>query len=243
VAFLEQGLALLGELAETRETLSEALNIRISLGSALVAVKGSGSSEVEAFYTRAHELVERLGDSSRLFPVLWGLWYASYGRGRYAEARERGERLLEAAQRGDDTGQLVEAHHALWPALSSMGQATASVFHAERGLALYNRERHAAQAFLYGGHDPGVCCRYHLALGRWLLGYPDRSLDVLRDAAHLAEELRHPLTTMITLWFSTWVYYQRGRKQTRQAAPIGCSRAPRSMASPGGPILRSCCLA
>jgi hypothetical protein len=79
----------------------------------------------------------------------------------------------------------------------------------ERGIALYDRNLHASQASLYGGHDAGACCRYRLALNLWALGYPDRSLNALVDALHLADELNHPMTRVITLWHAAWVYYQR----------------------------------
>jgi len=217
VGLLEQALALLRDLPETAETMDETLDTRIALGPALAAWKGAGSAEVEASYLHAHDLVERLGNGARLFPVLWGLWFANYNRGRYAAARELGQRLLETAQKGDDTVQLVEAHHALWPTLSAMGQAAAAIIHAERGVALYDRERHASQAFLYGGPDPGACCRYMLAFNRWLLGYADRSLSVLHEALRLADELKHPLTSVITFWHAAWVYYHRGERAAAAA--------------------------
>jgi predicted ATPase len=107
----------------------------------------------------------------------------------------------------------VEAHHALWPTLSAMGQPTAAVVHMERGLALYDRDRHASQTFLYGGHDPGACCRYHLGITYWLLGRPDQALRAARDALRLAGELNHPLTVTIATWFGAWVQYQRGERE------------------------------
>jgi tetratricopeptide (TPR) repeat protein len=84
----------------------------------------------------------------------------------------------------------------------------------ERGIALYQREHHAGQAFLYAGHDPGACCRYQLGAARWLLGYPDRAAAVARDALRLAEDLKHPMTVTTTLWFVSWVQYQRGEHDT-----------------------------
>jgi class 3 adenylate cyclase/predicted ATPase len=218
VGFFEQALTFLEELPQTREVLAEALDTRIALGPALIAMKGTGASEVESSYLRALALVDRLGDASRRFPALWGLWYVNYNRGKYATAREAGERLLDDARRGDDTGRLLEAHHALWATLSAMGQPTAAAVHMERGIALYDRGQHAAQAFLYGGHDPGACCRYHLALTRWLLGHPDRALAALHEALRLAEELKHPLTSTITLWFAAWVYHHRGEREATAAS-------------------------
>ena len=218
VGFFEQALALLETLPPVTETLTTALDTRIALGPALIAAKGSPAPEVEALYRRAHELIERLGDESRAFPVLWGLWYASYSRARYPAARETGERLLEASRSGADTGQLLEAHHALWATLTAMGEPTAAVAHAERGIALYDREWHASQTFLYGGHDPGACCRYQLALNQWVLGYPARALATIHEVLRLVEELEHPLTTAIALGFATWVYHQRGDREATVAA-------------------------
>jgi predicted ATPase len=205
-------------LPETPEVLAEAVETRIALAPALIALEGAGSAKVEASYLNARKLVDRLGDACRLFPVLWGLWFVDYSRGRYAAARETAQRLLQAAQSGDDTGRLLEAHHALWPTLSAIGQPAAAGPHLEEGLALYDRTRHASAAFLYAGHDPGVCCRYYLALTRWLLGYPDRAVDALRDALRLAAELRHPLTTVNALWFDAWIHAQRGERDIAAAS-------------------------
>ena len=129
-----------------------------------------------------------------------------------AAAREAGESLLEIARAGDDAGRLVEAHHTLWPTLVSMGELRAALPHMERGIALYEPERHAGYSAFYGGHDPGACCRYYLALDQWLLGYPDQALATVQDAMRLAEALRHPLTSVHALWFLTLVRYLRGER-------------------------------
>jgi tetratricopeptide (TPR) repeat protein len=99
-----------------------------------------------------------------------------------------------------------------------MGQPAAAVSHAECGIALYDRDRHASHSSLYGGHDPGACCRYHLAVNRWLLGYPDQALATIHEACRLAEELGHPMTTVITHWFLAWVHYQRGEREAAAEA-------------------------
>jgi len=228
IGFLETALTLVADLPETPATLSDALDIRIALGPALIALHGAGAEEVEASYTHALELVDRLGDPRRRFPVLWNLWFVAYGRGQYRVAQERGERLLEDAKTGDDSGRLLEAHHALWATATAMGSPLVGAAHAERGLALYDRERHASQALLYGGHDPGVCALYQFAANQWLLGYPDRSLTSVRDAQRLAAQLNHPLTTTNALFFAAWVHFQRGDHEaaariTRQVVEIGGS--------------------
>ncbi|MBI2553085.1 MAG: AAA family ATPase, partial [Candidatus Rokubacteria bacterium] len=208
--FFEQALKVLGELPESRDTLAEALEIRIALGPALIAIKGANAPEVEASYLHARELCDRLEDTSRLFPVLWGLWYASYSQGRYRNSQEIGERLLSVAREGRDSALLVEAHHTLWATLVGMGNAVAAQAHLKQGLVLYDRQQHRSLAFLYGAHDPGVCCRNVSAMASWQLGYPDQALKSMLEALSLARELSHPLTTVIALYFAAWVLYHLG---------------------------------
>ncbi len=213
VAYFQEALALLDELPQTTQMLTEALEIRMALGPALIVVKGAPSPEVEQLYLRALELVDQLGANTHRFPTLWGLWFVNYTRGEYLVALEAGERLLETARNGDDDGQLLEAHHSLWPTLVGMGRPLQAISHFEQGLALYDRERHGSIALLYAGHDPGACCRWHLGMTHWLLGYPDRALGNVQDACRLAEELKHPMTTVIALWFTAWVHCQRGERE------------------------------
>jgi DNA-binding winged helix-turn-helix (wHTH) protein/tetratricopeptide (TPR) repeat protein len=217
VAHLTRALTLLRDLPESRASLGEALEIHLALSPALIALNGAGSKEVEASYLAARDVVDRLGDESRRFAVQWGLWFVNYSRGHHAAAREAGEQLLAAAERRDDPEQLLEAHHTLWPTLSAMGQPGVALGYIERGLTLFERERHATRSVLYGGHDPDVCCRYYLGLTRWLLGYPDGALDALQDALRLVEVRRHPLTTVNALWFKAWVHHQRGERHASAA--------------------------
>jgi tetratricopeptide (TPR) repeat protein len=216
-AHLTRALTLLRDFPETPASLGEALEIHLALSPALIALKGAGSVEVEASYLAARTLVDRLGDEARRFAVLWGLWFVSYSRGHHAAARAAGEQLMAAAERRDDPEQLLEAHHTLWPTLSAMGQPGAALGHIERGLTLFERERHATRPVLYGGHDPDVCCRYYLGLTRWLLGYPDGALDAMQDALRLVEVRRHPLTTVNALWFKAWLHHQRGERNASAA--------------------------
>src|SRR5439155_23550569 len=173
---------------------------------------GPTAPVVEESYLKALVLVDRLDDASRRFLVLWGLWYIRFTSGDYAPAVEAGERLLAVAGHGDDTSRLVEAHHSLWPTLVSMGEPARALPHMERGIALYDPAQHASFIRLYGGHDPGVCCRYYLGLAQWLLGSPDQALATVHDAVRLAESLKHPLSTVIALWFVAVIQYERGER-------------------------------
>jgi class 3 adenylate cyclase/tetratricopeptide (TPR) repeat protein len=210
IGLFERALSALAHLAEKPETLREGIEIRVELGPVLIAVKGASASEVETVYAEARELCDRLQETSRLFPVLWGLWYVNFSRGRFQAARELGEGLIGVAQRRNDPALLLEAHHTLWPTLAHMGELLLAQPHLQQGLALYDPRQHRSHVSLYGGHDPGVCCRYYLAMTLWGLGYPDQALTRIREAATLAQELTHPLTTALAVFFAAWLHLQRG---------------------------------
>jgi len=207
IEYFEQALEAVGHLPETASTLEDALDIRIALGPALIALLGGPAAQVEASYRHADDLCDRLNDTSRRFPVLWGLWYAAFAQGRYPTARELGERLLALASGGQDSGQLLEAHHALWATFNAMGRPAVTLTHLQQGQALYDRQQHDQHALAYGGHDAGACCHGNLGLTWWLLGYPDKALGHIRFAASLAAQLSQTLTTVITLGYGALVYW------------------------------------
>jgi predicted ATPase len=80
-------------------------------------------------------------------------------RAEFQAARELGEELLVLAQRYQDRDFLLQAHHALWTTLILLGEFTLARAHLQQGMFLYDPQQHRSHAFLYGGHDPGVCCR------------------------------------------------------------------------------------
>jgi predicted ATPase len=215
-AYFQHSLDGLEHLPQSREILEKAIDIRVDLGPALMATKGNGAPEVEETYTKARELCVRVGETLKLFPVLWGLSRMYNHRGDLQVARDLGEQLLAMARRVQDPTLLLEAHHTLWAILASLGELSAAQMHAQQGIVSYNKEQHRHLAFLYGGHDPGVCCRTHAARQLWLLGYPDQALRRSQEALALARELAHAFSLALSLLWEAWVYQQRGETQTAQ---------------------------
>jgi predicted ATPase len=187
------------------------LRLLLALGPALQQVRGFGSAEVETTYTRARQLCEQVGEPAELFQALWGLWlYTVGGKARFNEGRRIAEDLGDLAEREGDPALLLEARHALSPSTLWVGEPAAARQHAERGIALYDQERHRSLAFLYGGHDPGVCCHMHSALALWMLGYPRAALDRGRRGVTLARNLAQPMTIANALPFLGVLQLLRG---------------------------------
>jgi len=213
ISHLTTGLKLLQTLPDTPERAQQELTLQIAVGTALMATKGFAAPEVERVYARALELCRQVGDTPQLFPALWGSWGFYNVRGELQTARELAARLLSLAQSAQDAALLLEAHHALWVTSWFCGELTAARTHSEQGIALYDRQQHHSLTLLYGGHDPGVCCRNGGTLVLWLLGYPDQAYTRSQEALALARELSHPSSLAEALTDTTWFFQFRREEQ------------------------------
>ncbi|HEV8635609.1 MAG TPA: hypothetical protein VG370_15395 [Chloroflexota bacterium] len=213
VAQLTRALELLGSQPAGAERTLREIELRIALGSPLMAVRGRGAPEVEEVYTRAQALCEQVGEVPQLFPAVWGLFLFRRSRGEISAALDLGERLLALAQRGDDPGLLLEAHHAVWATRFAHGDLIGARDHALQGIALYDADRHATLAAIYGNHDAGVCGHSHGAWALALLGDVDAAVGHTRDAIALARRLEHGFSEAHALLYAARVHQLRGEPQ------------------------------
>jgi hypothetical protein len=93
-----RGLELLKTLPDTVERTRQELALHMALGTPLIATKGYSAPEVEHVYLRARDLSGCLGDTSRLFSVLGGLYAVYYGRAKFQTALQLAEQMLTLAQ-------------------------------------------------------------------------------------------------------------------------------------------------
>jgi predicted ATPase len=96
-----------------------------------------------------------------------------------------------------------------------LGEFEAAWDHANEGIRLYDLEKHRSHAFVYGGHDPGVCCRSFGSHARWLLGYPAQADALVHDAFAAAEARRHPLS--MTQARCSWAVHAQLRREPEKA--------------------------
>jgi predicted ATPase len=194
-------LELLTQLPDTRERAQKELALRIALGIPLQATKGIGSKEVGEVYSRAQELIQQVGETPQLFPVLRGLWLFHHVRADLPTAYDIGQQLLRLAEGESDTALRLEAHEALGLTSLSRARFLSARDHFERGLALYDKHQHRSHAYHYG-QDPGVACLRNLANVLWQLGYPDQAQKRNQESLSLARELAHPPTLAYALFSS-----------------------------------------
>ncbi|MBV8088261.1 MAG: hypothetical protein JO139_01570, partial [Alphaproteobacteria bacterium] len=142
IAHLQRGLSLLAIQPETPERDAREIELQLALGSSSVVAVGNDSQEVTDAYRRACELAERLGDDRQLFEALFGSWANNQGAGRVRAALADLPRLSGVADRVNDDGPRLQAHHAAWTTLRSTGALIDALRHTELGRALYDPERH-----------------------------------------------------------------------------------------------------
>lgn len=212
---LQQALALLTTQPETPARAQQELALQLALGGALVATRGWAAPEVEQTYAQARELCQQVGETTQLFPVLWGLWRFYLARKGVETGLELAHQLFDLAQRAQAPALLLQAHLALGNTLFCHGEFPPARTHLEQGLACYNATQHRHHGRLYG-EDPGVFCLARGAQVLWLLGYPDRALQQSQAAITLAQEQSHPLSLALALGLSASIHWKRREGKATQ---------------------------
>ena len=205
-----RALTLLDTLPASTERDQREIALRTAMGSVLMQMRGWGAPEVEETYGRARALCEKHGDSRQLFPTLWNLWVFHTTHGRLHTARTLAERLSRLACASTDPESLLQAHHANWTTLFSLGDLRGTLLHADMGLRLYQPERSGPNALEYGGHNCAVCSRSFRARALALAGRGDEAVQVIDEAVAHARELAHPFTLALCLIHAAAVHLERG---------------------------------
>ena len=211
IAHLTTGLDLLAGLPAGPERAGVELQFRLALGPAYMAIKGYAAPEVEACYQRARELCRELGDTPQLAPVLHGLWSYYIVRAQHTSALALGEQVLQLGAATNDDGLLLEGNLAVGWSHYFLGELEQARQQLERVLEQYDHDRHSAHAFIYG-NNPATSAQGALALGLWLLGYPDQSLRHSQENLATLRSLvkHHPYSVAFDLTVAAILCQWRG---------------------------------
>jgi hypothetical protein len=156
-------------------------------------------------YQRARQLAERLGDDYARFAAVWGMWLSGAGQDRDKLLDD----MFQTAERLDDDGLLLQAHHSAWATRIWRGELVYCHDHVRKGLGLYSQEKHRDHALLYGGHDPAVCGKGQGGILLWLLGYPDQAAQSAQEGMALANALGHMPSLAHSVWFAGCIHLMR----------------------------------
>jgi predicted ATPase len=227
IGHLRRGLAVLQGSPGMQGRNESELELRIALGTALIAAKGYAVQEVEENYVRALELGQHLDDKAKVFAATRGLWVCHFIRGDLKRAHKLSAGLLRLARRealnqrsspAQLTGYLIEAHRAIAMTMLYRGRFVTAQHHLQRFTSLYSPELHGALTATHGIH-PGVVSLSYRGYLLWFLGRPDAARLYSQQAISEAENLRHPFTLSFALAFGAYVcQYLRDVEGTRDYA-------------------------
>ena len=210
-----RGLQVLATLPETPERDLQELNLRLTLGVSVMAIRGFAAAEVEEVYTRALELCARQAVSQQAFRVRWLLGLFRYFRAELHAAFAIAEQLLELARELADPFVTIEAHRACGVTLVDLGRFEEAMTHLDTVTGLYESGPPIGHIAL-AGQDPKVIAECYAARAHWALGEPDRALARVERAVSFAHELSHGETLVIASYFAAHIHQLRGEASSTQ---------------------------
>ena len=209
LAHLRKALELIPTLPDSPERARGELDLQLALGVAAQVIKGWYAEEVGEAYRRARELCGQLGEDTRFFWVLFGLWGYHLVRGEYRISRTLTGEMIELTRGLRDNEISIVATWASGPTQFLMGDFVDAHASLEQCTSLYDRQRHRTLA-LRIGQDPYMSAMSWDAMTLWLLGYPDQAERRAQESLAFARELRHPFTLAFCLTGFGFYHWLRG---------------------------------
>jgi len=191
VAQFQKGLDQLELLPDTPDRQRQELELRTSLGAALMVVRGFAAPETGQVYGRARQLWEQLGSPAEFLHVPRGQALYHNMRGEIYLAQRLDTDLLRLSRQRNDSAGLVLGHLCAGQTQMYAGQFGSSRSHLEELLATYDPDSHRSlvhQAAQY----PHVNARAHLGIVLFCLGFPQQALAQGNEAIAEARRLAHP---------------------------------------------------
>ena len=190
---LNQALALITNLPESKDRVETEVVLHVELASAVIASKGWSDPSAEAAYAQALELAQALEDDSILSTVLFAMATMFEVRGDYQRAAQLLQERMSIPSDPHHTAPL-ESCELMACSQFHQGQFELALQLASNGIELYRPSIHTIMASM--GENPGVGCYGWGGLALWFLGYPDRALSFALEGMKVAEqpENRYSLT-------------------------------------------------
>lgn len=199
---ISRGIAVLNSLPTLSiENLHKELELQIALGPPLVAARGYASPDLQAAYSRALEIGEKLDDGITDFRVLWGLSSFYLIRGQLQQSLKLQRECATQAQKDAKIDRRVQA--SAW--LGTILFYRCEFEEAEKWLRKVGDDYRGLAASWHGfqyGLDASVLARTHLVWLHWLRGETEQAHTLDEETLTFARTLDHPLSYVHALNFS-----------------------------------------
>ncbi len=206
VTMFRRALALLGDLAPSRDRDELELQIRIALGSPLVALDGYGAASSHRLYERALSLCRKLNRPIDP-PILRGLGLARLQGCRFEDCDKLAQALLDSESQ--DAVTRTEGHYLLGVSAFWQGDLEKARHHLEAAIAAYDVTRRDEHLALFA-QDPRAVCLVRLALVEQWAANTQRADELAREALQVAAETDHPMTLAYVITYAAILAAEAG---------------------------------
>ncbi len=204
----QQALRHLQSLPKSEHHDWQALDLHLSLGPAITAIRGWAAPDLEQNYQLAEALCHKLADDVRLVPALWLLAVYHLGRSEHTAVDRLVERFYSLAQKIGDPNLLCLANLQVSPLYQGR------LIEAHQILTRASQPRDVAQqrslAYRYG-MSPSVVALAYLGNCAWLMGDEEQAGHACQEALELAEKVDVPMTSSYALGRASWQYAFSGQ--------------------------------
>jgi class 3 adenylate cyclase/tetratricopeptide (TPR) repeat protein len=203
---LGRGLGLLDQVQDAVRRRNFEIKLQAARIGPIIATLSPSSAEMGETCRRGLELCLDGEPTPLVFPLLFGQYTFLIGRARVEESLELAKLFLALAERNNHMPGRVIGHRMMGLARLGLGDTHGAREAVERSLQLYVPERDGAVTDLFGqnAHVHGSAL---LSLALFCLGEIDAAFRVGIEALRAADELRHPISTVIALGYvGGWVF-------------------------------------
>lgn len=190
VTMFQRALALLADLRPSPDRDALELDIRIALGSPLVALEGYGSKGAHQLYERALSLCRKLHRPVEP-PILRGLGLARLQGCRFDDCDDLARALLE--HESHDPVARTEGRYLLGVSAFWRGDLARARRYLDGAIEAYDPSHRDEHLALYA-QDPKAVCLVRLALVELWAGDAGRADQTARSALEIAVDLDHLMT-------------------------------------------------
>jgi DNA-binding SARP family transcriptional activator len=198
VTHFQRALSLLAEVSNSPDRDALELDIRIALGSPLVALEGYGSNSAHQLYERARALCRKLQRPVDP-PILRGLGLARLQGCRFEDCGELGKALLENEDR-DPVAQ-TEGRYLLGVSAFWQGDLVNARTYLEGAIKAYDVS-HRDEHLTHYAQDPKPVCLVRLALVELWTGDVGKAEEMVGSAMELANDADNLMTLGYVITYS-----------------------------------------
>lgn len=198
VDLTQRALDLHTQVPDDAERSRGAMQLHLLRASALIALHGYGSAEVEAAYRAADQAGNQLTDAKYSQRVRLGLEACYVMRGDLARAAELAQAGVAATAWEQDERLAMQSRWALANMHFHQGDWSAALAGFDDCLAHYQPDLHRRS----GVQDPAIMCLGYSSWIHFELGQADEALRRIARMLALSEALQHPFSTGVALGFA-----------------------------------------